>query len=82
MSQNVALCVVQIGRVPPPSRASLGISLQTVAPPAVTSLQIAAPHAGISLQTVAPPVGTSPTIVWEKSDVPTLAREGGGARRI
>ena len=65
------LCVVQIGRVPPPSRARLGTSLQTVAPPV-----------GTSLQTVAPLVGTSPTIEKEKSDVPSLAREGGGARRI
>ena len=47
-----------------------------------TSLQTVAPHAGISLQTRAPPVGTSPTNAWEKSYVPTLAWEGGGARRI
>ena len=65
------LCVVQIRRAPPPSRARVGTSLFS------SSIVGDVPTSGATVWSDVPTGGAT---VW--SDVPNLAREGGGTRPI
>ena len=65
------LCVVQIRRAPPPSRARLGTSLFSF------SIVGDVPTSGATVWSDVPTGGAT---FW--SDVPNLAREGGGTRPI
>ena len=65
------LCVVQIRRAPPPSRARVGTSLFS------SSIVGDVPTSGATVWSDVPTGGAT---VW--SDVPNLAREGGGTQPI